>query len=790
LIPNVNFVTKVYDYCGLKNTRCHNIFAASLTGIFTVLLLFSCNPAKYVPKDKHLLYSSKVKIIDKAVKRDAPKSYIKQKPNKKIFGWIRFHLGLYNLSNIKKDKGIHKFLRKIGEEPVIYDPYLKERSLNQLKIFMENKGYYNSMIYDSVYFNGKKASVVYYIDGGKPYTIRDIQYSIGDTSISNIYFTDTLNTFLKRGDLFDKDVVLQNERIRIERLLKTNGYYSFSREYVFFEADTNLTTRQVNLEVQIKNPVNVSTGVETTHKQYKVRELVISRMPDPLAENANEENDTIEAGKGIYLTDIENLKINPRSFVQFLYIQPGKLFNENSVEETYSHVSSLNLFKLVDVKFSELTDLPDTSKFIWLDCKIRLVPSSLQSYSTDLEGTNSSGNIGGAVNFNYQHINLFGNAEVLNMKFRGALESLTEKYSKTISRTEEFGVEANIRFPTFLIPVRTENFIKKYNPKTNLSLSYNYQKRPDFTRTVANVGFGYNWKETRHKEHIFRPLEINYVDIPNTSPSFDSIISGTYLESSYRPHLITVMAYSYIYNNQNIKKNQDFRYFRINAESAGNILSLFDSKFEIENDSAFSYNKVLGIQYSQYLRGDVEFKYYNYINPTNNTVYRFFAGLAYPYGNARAIPFEKRYFSGGANGLRGWQLRSLGPGSFSDDDTTRIRKFPNSTGDIKLEINFEYRFKLFWKLEGAFFMDAGNIWAIRKEDNRAGALFEWDKFYKEFAMDSGLGFRFDFSFFLVRTDIGMKLRDPSEPEGNRWIPGSRKFTRSDFVFNLGIGYPF
>lgn len=790
MIPNVNFVTKVYDYCGLKNSRCHNIFTASLTGIFTVLLLFSCNPTKYVPDDKYLLYSSKVKIIDKAVKRDAPKSYIKQKPNKKIFGWIRFHLGLYNLSNIKKEKGIHKFLRKIGEEPVIYDPYLTERSLNQLRIFMENKGYYNSLIYDSIYFKGKKASVVYYIEGGKPYTIRDIQYSIEDTNIRRIYFADTLNTLLKRGDLFDKDVVLQNERIRIERLLKTNGYYNFSREYVFFEADSNLSTRQVNLEVQIKNPVNISTGVETSHKQYKVRELVVSRMPDPLNFNAIEDNDTIEAGKGIYLTDIKNLKINPRSFVQFLYIQPGKLFSENSVEETYSHVSSLNLFKLVDIKFTELNNLSDTSKFIWLDCNIRLVPSSLQSYSADLEGTNSSGNIGGAVNFNYQHINLFGNAEVLNLKFRGALESLTEKYSKTISRTEEYGIEANIRFPTFLIPVRTENFIKKYNPKTNLSLSYNYQKRPDFTRTVANIGFGYNWKETRHKEHIFRPLEINYVDIPNTSPSFDSIIWGTYLESSYRPHLITVMAYSYIYNNQNIKKNQDFRYFRLNAESAGNTLSLFNSKFKTIYDSTFSYNEVLGIQYSQYLRGDVEVKFYNYVNPTNTTVYRLFAGLAYPYGNARAIPFEKRYFSGGANGLRGWQLRSLGPGSYSDDDTTRVRKFPNSTGDIKLEINFEYRFKLFWKLEGAFFMDAGNIWAIRKEDNREGALFEWDKFYKELAMDTGLGFRFDFSFFLVRTDIGMKLRDPSQPEGSRWIPGSRKLNRSDFVFNLGIGYPF
>jgi outer membrane protein assembly factor BamA len=750
-------------------------------------LLFSCNPTKYVPADKYLLYSSKVKIKDKSVKAEALKSYIKQKPNKTIFGRIRFHLGLYNLSNIEKEKGFNKFLRKIGEEPVIYDPYLKEKSLAQLDIFMKNKGYYNAVISDSVYFKGKKANVVYYVDGGKPYTINDIKYAVHDTSVRSIVLADTVNTLLKRADLFDKDVVLQNERIRIERLLKNNGYYNFTREYVFFEVDSALTSHKVNIELHIENPVN-TTGLETPHKQYKIRNISISAMPD-LLDNKNlvTQNDTLDTGKGIFITDIEKLKINPGSFVQFIYIQPGKLYNESSVDETYNHVSSLNLFKLVDIKYTELPNSSDTSAYSWLDCDIRLSPSSLQSYSWDLEGTNSSGNIGGAVNLGYQHINLFGNAEILDLKLRGALESLKEKEG-SIRRTEEYGAEANIKFPTFLLPVRNDNFIKKYNPKTTLSLSYNYQHRPDFTRTVANAGFGYNWKETRHKEHIFRPFEINYVQIPKTSPWFDSIISKTYLESSYRDHLITITSYSYIYNNQNIKKNQDFIFFRLNAESAGNTLSLFKSQFEKVNDSTFSYYKLLGIQYSQYLRGDIEYKYYNFINPTNSIVYRFFAGLAYPYGNARAIPFEKRYFSGGANGLRGWQLRSLGPGSYLDTDSTR--KFPNSSGDIKLEFNFEYRFKLFWKLEGAFFVDAGNIWAIRKEDNREGALFEWNRFYKELALDSGLGFRFDFSFFLVRADVGMKMRDPSQLSGNRMIIGNRRLTRDDFVFNIGIGYPF
>lgn len=751
--------------------------------------MFSCNPTKYVPDEKYLLYSSKVKVNDKSISPDALKSYIKQKPNKKIFGFIRFHLGLYNLSNLKKEKGINKFLRNIGEEPVIYDPYLTDKSLNQLKKYLENKGYYNAGISDSVQFKGKRAYVVYNIDARKPYTIRNIKYLISDTTIRALYFADTINSALKRGGLFDKDVVLQDERTRIEKLLRSNGYYDFTREYVFFEADTFLSTKQVDLMVQIKNPEIASTGEEIKHKIFKVRKLVVTSVPDLLDNSITVlPSDTIDAGKGIYLTDIKKLRLNPKSFVQFIYIQPGRIYNENSVDETYTHVSSLNLFKLVDIKFSEVS-LPDTSEFIWLDCHLRLSPSSLQSYSTDLEGTNSSGNIGGAVNLNYQHINLFSNAEVLNIKLRGAIESLKDN-SSNISRSEEFGAEANIKFQTFLIPARNRNFIKKYNPKTMLTFSYNYQNRPDYTRRVANFGFGYTWKQSRYQEHIFRPFEINFVDIKNPSSAFDSLISGTYLESSYRDHMITNLSYSYIYNNQNIRKNRDFNYFRLNIESAGNGLSLFNNKFEAAGDSALRYYKFLGIQYSQYMRGDIEYKYYNIINPFNSTVYRFFAGLAYPYGNARAIPFEKRYYSGGSNGLRGWQLRSLGPGSYSDTSTVSGKKYPNSSADLKLELNFEYRFKLFWILEGAFFMDAGNIWAIRKEDTRPGALFQWDRFYKEIALDSGLGFRFDFSFFLARFDVGMKMRDPSQPVGNRWILGTRKLNSGDFAFNIGIGYPF
>jgi len=774
----------------LINSIRNKLYRIIKVSILLSLLITSCNPTKYVPDDKYLLNSVKIQIKDKSVKEQALKSYLKQKPNKKILGWFRFHLGVYNLSNIKKEKGFNKFLReKIGEKPEIYDPYLKTKTVTQFRIFLKNKGYYNPVIKDSVNFNKKKANIIYYIEGGKPYTIRNIKYAIQDTNILKICMADSANSLLKRGELFDIDFVLQNDRVRLERLLRNNGYYNLNKEYIFYPADTFLN-HQVDLSIEIQNPVSLPiNNTSVQHKQYKVRQIIISGMLDPQdIKTIRTTNDTIDTGKGILIKDIKVLRINPRSFIQFIYIQPGKLYSENSVEETYTHVSSLNLFKMVDIKFTELNTLPDTSDFLWLDCNIKLSPSPLQSYQTDLVGTNSSGNIGGALNLSYQHINLFRNAEVLDVKIQGAVESLREKTTADISRTTEIGIEANIKFPKFLIPVRNENFIKKNNPKTNLTLAYNYQHRPEYKRTVANASFGYAWKETRLKEHVFKPLEVNYVDISDPSDDFNSYISGTILESSYRPHLITSISYSYIFNNQNIKKNRNFRYFRFNTESAGLGLSAFNSYLEKASDSLLTYHKLLGIQYSQYVRSDVEFKYSKIINSYSNLMYRAFAGLALPYGNASAIPFEKRYFSGGSNGLRGWQLMDLGPGSYAD--TSQSQRYPNSTGDVKLELNVEYRFKLFWILEGALFVDAGNIWAITKEDNRPGALFQWDKFYKDIAIDSGIGLRFDLEFVLFRTDLGMKMRDPGLNAGNRWITGTRKLQWNDFAFNIGIGYPF
>jgi outer membrane protein assembly factor BamA len=415
-----------------------------------------------------------------------------------------------------------------------------------------------------------------------------------------------------------------------------------------------------------------------------------------------------------------------------------------------------------------------------------LTPHTLQSFTVELEGTNSSGNIGAAGNLIYQHRNLLKGAENLEMSFRGAIETLRDTTYRSFDNMVEFGTEATIDIPKFLLPFRTEQFIKKYNPSTSVSLASNYQRRPDFTRTYVTAGFGYQWRGNRFTSHQVNPVELNLVQIPFMSDEFADFLEGTYLFFAYQPHLITTTNYIFTYNNQNIQKDRNFTYFRTSLESAGNLLYLlYEATGQERVDGQY---KLFNNSFSQYIRGDFDIRYYDFLDEANSLVYRFFAGAAYPYANSTAIPFEKQYFSGGSNGIRAWQVRDLGPGSFSQEE--RRNRYPNQTADIKLEANLEYRFDLFWLLEGALFLDAGNIWAISEEDEREGALFRFNRFYKDIAVGTGIGARFDFSFFIFRLDLGMKLRDPSAASGERWIPGNRKYGREDFTLNLGIGYPF
>ncbi len=761
--------------------------------ILLLFMLYSCRTTKYVPEERYLLEDYKIEEDVRNLDKRNINNLVRPQPNKKILG-MKFHLGMYSLSKQEKEKGISKWLRQIGEPPVLYDEFQIKKTQEQIELYLANMGYYNAEVSDTVIFKKKKATVHLDIKSNEPYRIRRVNYEFEDTTLRPLVLKDTVNSLLKRGKVLAIQI-LQDERGRIEAFLRNQGYYDFSKEDVFYRVDSSLSNWQADLYLRIReNTRNLEDGriVREPHRKFRIRRVIM--ITDYSPREALEDIETYQASLDSFMVGNiifkyhDELDIKPGILAQSNYIFPGEYYNLSDVRQTHQHLTSLRVFRLVNLEFSEhFNDGPELQEEYELDCIIQLTPFVFQSFSAELEGTNSSGNLGVAGNLNYQHRNFFNGAENFSYSIKGALETLKESYGDRYGNMIEFGTEARLQFPKFLLPLKTEQFIKKYSPKTRISLSYNYQRRPDYTRSIVNTSFGYNWQQNKKITHMVNPIEVNFVKLPYSTPSFEARRDSIqYLFYSYQDHLVTVTNYSFIFSNQDINKpNQNFIYLRINAESAGNILAAYSNLTDRPKvDNTF---RLFDIEFSQYLKADIDLRYYRIINSYNSVVYRIFTGIGYPYGNSRTLPFEKQFFSGGANGIRAWQVRNLGPGSYREPERTG---YPNQTGDVKLEANLEYRFKLFWVLEGALFADAGNIWSMNSFDEREGAFFEPENFYKDIAVGTGFGTRFDFSFFVFRLDLGMKVRDPAYQGDSKWIIGQRPLTWDDFTMHLAIGYPF
>ena len=775
------------------------------------LILTSCNLTKYVPEGSTLLNENHINVNKEAIKKSDLVPYVKQIPNKRIFG-TRFYLGLYNLSNINKEKWPHNWLRNIGEEPVIFDPYAATKTKEQIRSFVASKGYFDGKVTDTVNTVNRKSDVYYNVDLLRPYTIRKLTYEIADSNIRNLCYFDSVNCLIVRGKPYDVDV-LQAERTRFERFIRDHGFYGFSNDYISFNVDTTAGQRQVDIKYQVRNFTRldannrISSGLFAV---YTVKNIYI--YPDFVPKEALEGGEAYFSGmdttfyKGFYfITSRKNPEIKYDLIIESLYIKPGLLYNATSTEQTQAHLLSMKVYRLVNIGYNDSKGNENIQGMIlMLNCNIQLTLLSQQSYKIELEGTNSAGNLGGALNLIYQHNNLFHGAELFSTKLKGAYSAYSQPGQK-LSSTQEYGVETSLRLPQFLIPFfKFESFVKKFNPSTTILAAYNYQKLPVYTRTLANATFGYNWK-VKYQEHILNPIQFNIVRLPAIDSLFAvQIETSSYQSNSYKDVLILGGNYSFIFNNQKIKNSRDYWFLRINAEASGNLLSaifkITGAEKKADSTSNFSgVNKIdksyflLGQPFAQYIRTDLDLRYYYKFNDASSIAYRGFVGIGIPYGNSRAVPFEKQYFGGGANGIRAWQVRSLGPGTYHPGSST----FLNETADIKLEANAEYRFKLFWILESAIFIDAGNIWSYNYDDARPGAQFTFRKFYKDIAVGTGTGFRFDFKFVIARVDIGMKLRnpllleqDPALPPKSPWIFLNGPYRRSDFTIVFGIGYPF
>lgn len=763
--------------------------------VLLVAGMFSCSQVKFVPDDKYLVSKVEVEIDNPDLSKEEAKSYVRVKENYKILGFVKFHLFLYNLSLKNKKEG---WFKRIGEPPQIYDEVLSQRSVEQLGQYAASKGYFRANVTSTKELKEKqqKIELKYTINTGERYNIRDIDYNIGDSALAAIFFGNPTKSLVRKGDAFDLSL-LEKQQDEIVKLFRNRGYYYFSKDEVRYLADTSAYSKQVLLDLNISPDPTSQIDSGKVFSPYYFNNFYLSVLPGNTPVTANRDSvgifsDTLR-WDNYTLYHNRQVVYPPSLFNRTIRFKKGELFSNSEVESSFTALNRLRQFRFVDIQFREPGFSNDTNL---LDVHIRLAPLSKQTTSFDIEGTNTAGNFGVAGNVTYQHRNLFRGAEVFQLKFRGAVERLQHLVAgqPDYFNTREFGVESNLIIPKLLGPGRFINDFDRFLPKTVFTLGYNYQRRPEYTRTISSIKFGYDWKSKEDLRHIWNLIDYNKVKIYEYDAEFIAGIQDLYIRSSFSDHLIFAMNYSFVYNNQRLNAVKDYTYVRFNIESSGNMLwalsELFNKqKVEIVDSLGYlqsQYYQFLNTRFAQYVKSDIELSHSIRLDKYNALVGRAFFGIGIPYGNFGALPFEKKYFTGGANGIRAWQVRSLGPGTYKADPGD----YPNQTADLKMEANIEYRFNLTGFLEGALFIDAGNIWAINEKDNREGAQFKFDQFYKQFAVGTGTGLRFDFSYFIFRLDLGLKLRDPSRVEPSDWIIGNRWFQRDDLNLTFAIGYPF
>ena len=483
--------------------------------------------------------------------------------------------------------------------------------------------------------------------------------------------------------------------------------------------------------------------------------------------------------------------LKPEVLSQNIAITPDSFYSDSRLQHTRSSLGRLHAIKYTDIRYQEAAAASTR-----LDCQVLLSRNKVNSFSAELEGTNSAGDLGAAASLSYQNRNLFNGSELFTFKVRGAYEAVTGLQGYSNENYVEYGVEASINFPRFLFPFISAEVRQRTQATSEIGIQFNSQERPEFGRRAASVTWGYRWTYKRKWQHRVDVLDLNYVYMPWISSTFREEYldnpenSNSILRYNYENLLIMKAGYGFTYHSDGRESrtasNNSYS-IRFNIESSGNLLYAFSHMLNATRNEDHQYT-VANIAYAQYIKTDIDFTKSFRIDHRNSIVFHVGMGVAYPYGNSRILPFEKRYFSGGANSVRGWSVRRLGPGSFAGND--RNIDFINQSGDIKLDLNLEYRTKLFWKLNGAFFVDAGNIWTIRDYEEQPGGAFRFDSFYKQIAVSYGLGLRFDFDYFILRFDAGMKAVNPAYRNSKEHYPLIHPDFGRDFAFHFAVGYPF
>lgn len=674
----------------------------------------------------------------KAVKCDALKSYVRQRPGR--VNGKRQHPALDSVQTQQTSEALRQAVAADGflKATVTAEASTREREPNPL------------------------ATVTYHIHTGEPYTLSEVRLDIQDHRLDSL-LRPHLPLVLKAGQRFSARQ-LSEERMAVVKRLADNGYYDFNKEFVTFIADTSSASRRVDVTMRVAPFRANSHSPASPHKRYTIR-------------NIN------------YLSpDGDDVALRGKVLDENTALVAGKPFSATALSQTYQRFARLPALRYTNIRFKSVEADPlDTERDNQLDCDITLSPRKPNTISIQPEGTNTAGDLGAAATLTYENRNLFHGSELFSLSLRGAYEAITGLEGYTGEDYVEYGVEGKVQFPRFLFPFISRTFRRSILSTSELSVAYNLQNRPEFHRRMFSAAWRYRWAEPRHhSSYVFDVLDLNYIHMPWISDTF----KHDYLDSLSNHNAILRYNYSDIFIMKmgiGVTYNNGVNALKANFEFAGNLLDAISHLCSFRKNGD-GQRTLLGIAYAQYVKLDADATHIGRLTPQTELVLHAGLGIAYPYGNSRVLPFEKRYFAGGANSVRGWGVRELGPGSYRGGDG-RI-DFINQTGDIRLDLNAELRTPLFWKVHGAAFIDAGNIWTIRAYENQPGGAFRLTSLMKEMAVAYGLGLRLNFNYFILRFDAGMKAVNPAYESSREHYPLVHPRLSRDFSFHFAVGMPF
>ena len=785
--------------------------------VVIMLLSILCSACSVTRKLSHGEYF--LQRVEIEADRNVPKAeritattleeYVRQTPNKRFLG-TNFYVWAYNLANPDKDNWWNNLKRKIGEEPVLLDLSLTHKSAQNLKTYMNSRGYYSSSVdYEiDTTRRRKRAYVTYHTEQGEPYRIKSLSYDFRDKLIAPVIESDTAQSLIKVGNIFDI-TALDKERERIATYLNNRGYYNFSVNNIEYRVDTLGGDRKVGIRMIVRRNITGynerGEAISEDNRVYRISEINVIPDYDPAVDRDVRQRTMLDTVYYKGLNIISNGKPNVRPAVLHTAIpmSPNTTYDASEVDRTYNEIMSLGYFKSARIAFEEIPRGQDDTLVVnyagsgrtaytpkkfddieegYLRCHILASPTLKQGFNVELEGSTTSSFYGLSATIGYQNRNLFRGVETLNTSVTFGYEYMKAPNTSK-RRANELGFAVGLSFPRFILPFRLST--RNINmPRTKVEVSYNYQDRPYYRRDLSRATWTYSWRSLNGRySYQFRPIDLNWIHVGYINEDFFNSLQNEYLRQSYLTQAIVGLSASYTYNNQSKNVGGNATLMHINFESSGNLMNLFERAFSKKTPEGY-YN-ILGVRYSQYVRGDISASRKIVLGPRTAIAGRIFAGLGVPYGNSTALPFDRLFYVGGSNSMRGWTPRTLGPGNTPAQNTP----YPVQMGDMRLEANLEFRFPIWGMFNGATFLDMGNVWYLDRDKGEVpeDGVFHFDRFYKQLGLNTGLGLRVDIKFVILRLDWGIRLHSPNEPEGERWI---HNFKWKNTALNFGVGYPF